>query len=73
MSKSYIVNGSEDGIIAVFTNQNKAIDCAKTYVTKYSENDEPKCTIEKNKYVIFVAGDHSTANIEIFYTNSNPF
>tara|TARA_R110000803_G_scaffold101862_1_gene169881 strand:+ start:458 stop:697 length:240 start_codon:yes stop_codon:yes gene_type:complete len=76
MTKSYMVTGSDDGPLGIFTSHAKALTCAVQYVNNPMERVESEgWDIDKGTWATYVShpkGD-STATIEVFNTNYNPF
>ena len=75
MSKSYIVKGSEDGPIGVFTSHKRALECAIQYVNQSTDTLEATgWEIDKSLYYTCISHPNTSigANIEVFHTNYNP-
>ena len=69
---SYVVKGSEDGVIGVFTSRKKAVECGVNYTTQYDSADD-FCAVRKlSNFYTEVVSDNYTAEIERFFTNYNP-
>lgn len=62
MAYAYVVRGSEDGNIGVYSSKKKALKRAVDYVTQ--QGDEH--TIDKYQWVTYVASEWSTADVEKF-------
>ena len=75
MAKSYIVKGSEDGPIGVFTSHAKALECACMYVNQSINTLQAEgWEIDKSQYYTCISHPDTSvdANIEVFHTNYNP-
>lgn len=75
MKKVYLVHGSEDGILGVFSNIKRAYARAVEYATY--ENPREVLSYAKtckflntNGYAYVVEGSYATSQIEVFYLNS---
>lgn len=66
MSKyAYIVKGSEDGVIAVASSMNKAVNIARKYIHDAGEYLDDEYFI--GKFFYRVSGDRLEAEVERFF------
>ena len=65
---SYLVTGSNDGPIGIFTSKPKALECAIAYVKQSTD----QFTVDSGKYYTSVFTEDTEASLERFHTNYNP-
>ena len=67
MAYAYVVKGSEDGNIGVYSTMKKAKIAAAQYIAQSQNFHSEICIESETKYHVLLRGDYTSAEVEQFY------